>query len=138
EHIRGAGLDLSSGILIHSGGWKKLQEQAIGNQQFKAELNKVCGLKRVYNFYGMVEQVGGVFMEGEDGYFYPPSFSDVIVRDPETWEEAPVGAEGIIQLISALPYSYPGHSILTEDLGVVRNISTDRTGRMGKAFEVLG
>jgi hypothetical protein len=138
EHIRGTGLDFSNGILIHSGGWKKLQEQSISNTQYKAVLKDICGLEHVHNFYGMVEQVGGVFLEGEDGYFYPPAFSDVIIRDPETWDEVPLGTEGIIQLVSALPYSYPGHSLLTEDLGVIRSISDTAAGRMGKAFEVLG
>ena len=138
EPIRELGLDLSQGVLIHSGGWKKLQEQAVGNEAFKAALNEACGLERIYNFYGMVEQVGGVFLEGDDGYLHPPAFSDVVIRNPETWEEAAVGEQGIIQVISALPRSYPGHSILTEDLGVVHGVDNAEVGRMGKAFEVVG
>ncbi len=138
QPIRELGLDFSEGILIHSGGWKKLQEEAVGNDQFKAALEQACGLSRVYNFYGMVEQVGGVFLEGETGYLHPPVFSDVIIRNPETWEEAPDGDQGLIQVVSALPRSYPGHSILTEDLGVVRAVDDPASGRMGKAFEVIG
>jgi len=136
--VGGRGLDLSRGILIHSGGWKKLQEQAVSNPVFKARLKQLCGLERIYNFYGMVEQVGSVFLEGEDGYLHPPVFSDVLIRDPQTWEEVPDGSEGLIQVVSALPYSYPGHSILTEDLGVVRAVDNSSSGRLGKAFEVLG
>lgn len=138
EPIRASGLDLSNGVLIHSGGWKKLQEKAVGNEQFKAALQTACGLERVYNFYGMVEQVGGVFLEGDDGWLHPPAFSDVIIRNPETWREAEIGEQGIIQVVSALPRSYPGHSILTEDLGVVRAVDNEASGRMGKAFEVVG
>jgi hypothetical protein len=95
-------------------------------------------LTRIYNFYGMVEQVGSVFLEGEDGLFYPPNFGDVIVRDPITLEELPTGETGILQVLSVLPLSYPGHSLLTEDLGRIESIDRDSCGRAGKAFSVLG
>lgn len=132
------GLDLSSAILVHSGGWKKMQEEAVGNAQFKERLAAATGLKRIYNFYGLVEQVGGVFLEGEDGYLYPTNFTDVIVRDPVTWQECPPGVPGVIQVLSALPISYPGHSILTEDLGVIHGVDDSSCGRRGKCFSVIG
>jgi hypothetical protein len=138
QRLAGRGVDLSNGILVHSGGWKKLQEEAVDNATFRSRLMSLTGLHRVFNFYGMVEQIGSVFVEGDDGHLYPPSFADVIVRDPVTWEEAPVGTPGVIQVVSVLPRSYPGHSILTEDLGVVHSVDAGIGGRMGKAFSVLG
>lgn len=132
------GLDLSNGILIHSGGWKKMQADAIGNAEFKARMATGTGLKRVYNFYGMVEQVGGVFLEGDDGYLYPTNFTDLIIRDPVSWRECPPGVPGVIQVLSALPVSYPGHSILTEDLGVIHGVDDSTCGRRGKYFSVIG
>jgi hypothetical protein len=141
EQARGLGLDLSRGILVHSGGWKKLAERAVDNATFKAELRRATGLRRVYNFYGMVEQVGSVFLEGEDGLLYPPAFADVIVRDPDTMEEAAPGQVGLLQTVSVLPTSYPGHSLLTEDLGVVERVdqaAPPGCGRLGKAFRVVG
>jgi hypothetical protein len=138
QRIRTLGLDLSQGILVHSGGWKKLQESAVGNEEFKARFKADTGLARVYNFYGMVEQVGSVFLEGEDGLLYPPNFADVVIRDPETGDEAPTGTPGLIEVLSLLPQSYPGHAILTEDLGVVEHVDGSTCGRLGKAFRVLG
>jgi hypothetical protein len=133
-----AGLDLSNGILIHSGGWKSLQEQAVSAADFRAVLREAMGLTRVYNFYGMVEQVGSVFLEGDDGYLYAPNFADVIVRNPYTFEELPHGQTGVLEVLSALPRSYPGHCLLTEDLGVVHAVDSSACGRLGKAFSVLG
>ena len=133
-----SGLDLSQGILVHSGGWKKLQEQAVSAQIFRENFREACGLTRIYNFYGMVEQVGSIFLEGEDGYLYPPNFADVIIRDPNTLEELPPGQPGVIEVLSVLPRSYPGHCLLTEDLGVVHAIDSDACNRKGKAFSVLG
>jgi hypothetical protein len=133
-----AGLDLSNGILIHSGGWKKVQEQAVSAADFRTALREATGLRRIYNFYGLVEQVGSVFLEGDDGYLYPPNFADVIVRDPYTFEELPHGRTGVLEVLSALPRSYPGHCLLTEDLGVVHAVDSSACGRLGKAFSVLG
>jgi acyl-protein synthetase LuxE len=138
EPLQSLGVDLSQGILIHSGGWKKLADQAVDNATFKARLREATGLRRFYNFYGMVEQVGSVYMEGEDGMLYPPNFADIIIRDPRTWEPAPMGQPGLIQVLSALPFSYPGHSILTEDLGVIHSVDSGVDGRFGKAFSVIG
>jgi hypothetical protein len=133
-----SGIDLSRGILVHSGGWKKLESIAVGNREFREEFARRTGLARIHNFYGTVEQVGSVFVEGDDGYLYPPNFADVIIRHPITWEEAPIGVPGVIQILSALPLSYPGHSILTEDLGVLQSVDNPQCGRMGKAFSIVG
>jgi hypothetical protein len=136
--LAGQRLDFSKGMLIHTGGWKKLQEQAVSQEEFKRRFREEIGLTRVYNFYGMVEQVGSVFLEGEDGYLYPPNFGDVIVRDPVTLQELPTGEVGILQVLSLLPLSYPGHSLLTEDLGKIHSTDGSSCGRHGKAFSVLG
>lgn len=136
--LEGQGVDLSRAILVHSGGWKKLAERAVSSAAFKDRLRTGLGIERVHNFYGMVEQVGSVFFECPAGWFHPPNFGDVIVRDPVTWEPAPHGSTGVIEVLSLLPHSYPGHSLLTEDLGVVHGEDDCPCGRMGRWFEVLG
>ncbi len=138
QQVRDAGLDLRHGTLIHSGGWKKLVEQAVDNATFRAGLATATGLTRVHNFYGMVEQIGTVFLEGDDGLLYPPAFADVIIRDPLTLVPAPIGTPGVIQTVSVLPTSYPGHSILTEDLGVIERVDSGAGDRYGHGLRVLG
>jgi hypothetical protein len=138
QAIENRGIDLSRAILVHSGGWKKLQEMAVTNAEFRRRFAASTGLTHIYNFYGMVEQVGSVFVEGEDGYLYAPNYADVIVRNPVTWREAAIGETGVIQVLSVLPLSYPGHSLMTEDLGVVHGIDDSTCGRKGKRFSVVG
>ncbi|GIM93829.1 LuxE/PaaK family acyltransferase [Paractinoplanes toevensis] len=136
EVARDNGLDLSNGILIHSGGWKKLIDQAVSPSEFRERLAGV-GLTNVHNYYGMVEQIGTVFLEGPSGgSLYCPDFADVVVRDPQTWRELPPGEPGLLEVLSTLPTSYPGHVLLTEDLGVVHGI--DDGDWPGKRFSVLG
>jgi hypothetical protein len=136
EVAREHGLDLSNGILIHSGGWKKLVDHAVSPAEFRDRLAGV-GLTRTHNFYGMVEQIGTIFLEGPSGgSLYCPDFADVVIRDPHTWREQPPGEPGLIEVLSTLPTSYPGHVLLTEDLGVVHGI--DDGDWPGKRFSVLG
>jgi hypothetical protein len=131
-------LDLSNGTLIHSGGWKKLEAEAVSNKAFRAALGRRFNLTRIFNFYGFVEQMGSMFIEASDGLLYPPNFADVIIRHPETLEPLGPGEVGVIQVISLLPRSYPGHSVLTEDLGEVVTVDAGVDRRMGRAIRVHG
>ena len=132
-------LSLPRAILVHSGGWKKLYDQAVTAQEFNNRLKAVTGITSAYNFYGMVEQVGSIFLENNRGYLNAPIFSDVVIRDPFTLAPLPIGQPGLIQVVSMLPWSYPGHSLLTEDIGILRgegDVGEETVG--GRYFEVLG
>ena len=79
------------------------------------------GLKKIHNYYGLVEQTGSIFFDCEKcGCFITSIFSEVIIRD-NNFKVAKDGESGIIQLLSVLPTSYPGHNILTEDEGKIVN-----------------
>jgi acyl-CoA synthetase (AMP-forming)/AMP-acid ligase II len=138
QELDGHGLDLSGATVVHSGGWKGLEAEQVTNEELTRRLRERFGVERVCNFYGMAEQVGSVFVEGGDGLLHPARFADVVVRDPDTWEEQPVGRPGVLQVVSAVPTSYPGHSVLTEDLGVVETVDDPGVEHGGKAFRVLG
>lgn len=124
--------------LIHGGGWKRLADRQIDNDEFKRRVREVTGIERILNYYGMVEQVGSIFMECEHGRLHAPVFADVIVRDPTTFEPLPQGHTGVIQVLSTLPRSYPGHSLLTEDLGTILGDDDCPCGRPGRTFAVHG
>ncbi|WP_126428707.1 acyl-protein synthetase [Brevibacillus marinus] len=131
-------VDLSGSVLIHGGGWKKLQDQAVDNETFKQVLLEEFGISSIYNYYGMVEQVGSIFMECEMGHLHAPDFADVLIRNPDTMRPAAIGETGLIQVLSILPKSYPGHSLLTEDIGVLVGEDNCPCGRYGKYFHVHG
>ena len=131
-------LALERGIMIHGGGWKKLADQAVDNQTFKDQIKYRTGISKIYNYYGMVEQTGSIFMECEKGFLHSSIFSDVFVRDFRDFSLAPTGMQGLIQLVSLLPQSYPGHSIITEDIGEIVGIDNCSCGRLGKFFKVYG
>ncbi|KID12310.1 acyl-protein synthetase [Ponticoccus alexandrii] len=134
----GRSVSIPKGILVHSGGWKKLQDEAVDNSTFKERTYAATKISKIHNFYGMVEQVGSIFVECEAGRLHAPSFADVIIRRPHDWSVADFGEEGLIQVLSCLPQSYPGHSLLTEDIGTLLGEDDCPCGRHGRTFAVHG
>ncbi len=130
-------LMLENAILIHGGGWKKLGEKAVDNDKFKRSLKDKCGITKMCNYYGMVEQTGSIFMECEAGYLHSSIFSDIIIRNTD-FSVCGMREKGLIQLVSLLPLSYPGHNILTEDIGEIIGEDDCTCGRLGKYFKVHG
>ena len=134
----GRALNLDQGILLHSGGWKKLEDQKVGHDEFMQRAQQSLGVQQVTNFYGMAEQVGSVFVECEQGHLHAPVFADIVVRNPYDLTPSAVGEAGLLQVLSVLPFSYPGHSLLTEDRGVFLGEDDCACGRKGRYFQVLG
>lgn len=130
--------DLSNGVLVHGGGWKKLVSEAVSPEEFHSRLKDVCGLDRIHDYYGMVEQTGCIYMQCECGHLHASIFSDVITRRPIDFSECDFGEKGIIQVVSTLPESYPGHSLITEDEGIILGEDDCPCGRKGKYFKVIG
>ena len=94
-------------------------------------------LKNIYNYYGLIEQAGSIFIECKCGYFVTSIFSEIFIRD-KNFNIVKNGKRGIIQLFSLLPTSYPGHNILTEDIGEIIDGNSHKCNLKGKHFLVHG
>ena len=124
--------------MLHGGGWKKLEKEKISNKIFKKKLSEKIKIKNIYNYYGLVEQTGSIFIECKKcGYFVTSSFSDILIRDKK-FNIVKNGEKGLIQLLSLLPTSYPGHNILTEDIGEIINEEHCKCDIKSKHFVVHG
>ncbi len=138
ERFKDSGIDLSRAVLLHGGGWKKLAERSVSNRIFKETLCDAFGLSQIYNFYGMVEQVGSIFMECSEGNLHDSIYSDILIRNRDNLSVCAPGEPGLIQVASLLPQSYPGHNLLTEDVGVQLGTDDCACGKKGKYFQVSG
>ena len=127
----------NNGFLFHGGGWKKLENSSVSKKVFNKKINQFLGINKIYNYYGMIEQTGSIFIECEKGYYHPSIFSDIIIRD-KYLNVCGLNEKGIIQVSSLLPISYPGHNILTEDMGELKGKDGCKCGRKGKYFSIIG
>ena len=133
----GKRLSLENGVLIHGGGWKKLKDQSVQNSDFRKGIERVAGIKRIHDYYGMAEQTGSIFMECEMGRYHCSIFSEVILRRPD-FSLCEIGEKGIVESLSLLPRSYPGHVLLTEDYGTLLGEDDCACGRLGRSFRIDG
>ncbi len=138
EADKTSGIRLPSCHLIHGGGWKKLQSQAVSNAEFKARLKELWGIEKVSDYYGMAEQTGSIFMECECGHLHVSEYSDVFALRSEDFTPCETGEWGLLALESILPKSYPGHKLMTEDWGRILGEDDCPCGRPGKYFEIKG
>lgn len=129
--------NFNKGILIHGGGWKKMEKLSVSNKKFKLDLKRKLDLKKSYNYYGLVEQTGSIFLECNCGFFLSSNFSEVLIRN-EKFELCKLSEKGFIQLISLLPTSYPGHNILTQDIGEIKDRKLCKCKINGTRFVIHG
>ncbi len=131
--------DFSKLYLIHSGGWKKLRDQAVSNEVFASRAQELLGKQTaVHNFYGMVEQTGSIYMACEQGHLHAPVYADIRIRHSRDYSLLAAGETGLIETLSVLPRSYPGHVLLTQDIGRIDGEDDCPCGRLGRYFTVFG
>jgi hypothetical protein len=123
-------------FVLHSGGWKRLAAEAVSKEEFSLRTAALLGCRgeRVLDFYGMVEQVGTVLVDCSAGHKHAPAFADVVLRRPYTLAPVEPGDTGIIEVLSALPTSYPGQALLSEDEGMLLGVDDCPCGRKGRYF----
>ncbi len=131
-------LDMKNVVLLHGGGWKKLVNLNISNLEFNRIINEITKIPSISDYYGMVEQTGSIYMTCKYGYMHASTYSDIIIRNPEDFSICNFNEKGIIQLVSSIPTSYPGHNILTEDEGIILGEDNCKCSRKGKYFKILG
>lgn len=122
--------------IFHSGGWKKLKDQAVSKEIFSRSMAQLFNTspQNVLDFYGMAEQTGIIFVDCEYGNKHVPNFSQVFVRDIQSLKPCNIGETGLIEVMSILSDSYYCQAILTEDMGAIAGIDDCQCGRSGKYF----
>jgi len=133
-----ASIDLGRATILHGGGWKRLADKSISNTALKALALQTVNCKKLVNYYGMIEQTGSIYFECEKGRLHAPETGDILTRSFRDLSVVEAGNPGIIQVFSTLQHSYPGHSILTEDIGLVLPGGECSCGNPRPSVEILG
>jgi len=123
-------------FILHLGGWKKLADINISREEFYKEISEFFNTEkdRIIDIYGMTEQLGTIYPDCKFGNKHVSVYSDIIIRNPLTLKNEEIGKSGLIQLLSPIPHSYPGISILSDDFGHLEGIDDCSCGRKGKYF----
>jgi hypothetical protein len=121
--------------ILHIGGWKKLQDISVSKEEFNTEISNIFNtdVESVIDLYGMTETLGVVFPDCPSGFKHVPNFAEILIRDINNQKILSSG-KGFIQIISPIPHSYPGISILTDDIGEIIGQDDCTCGRLGKRF----
>jgi len=67
-----------------------------------------------------------------------PAFAEVVVRNPLTLEPVAAGQQGLVQVCSVLPTSFPGFLVLTDDMAEIIDYDECPCGRRGTSFRFAG
>lgn len=129
--------NLKSPFVLHLGGWKKLTDINISRQEFYKDICEFFNTepKKIIDIYGMTEQLGTIYPDCEFGNKHVPAYSEILIRNPSTLKCEDIGSSGLIQLLSPIPHSYPGISILSDDFGHLEGVDDCPCGRKGKYFK---
>ena len=106
---------------VHFGGWKKLHNKKVTKLEFNEQVVKKFKIENanILDIYGFSEQLGTVYVSKGSGGCEVSNFSHVLVRDPKSLKVVEDGNVGFMQFLSILPLSYPGISILNDDMGYI-------------------
>ena len=124
-------------LLLHGGGWKKMDKKKVSEKKFNKIVKQKLHLNKIINYYGMIEQTGSIFFKCNYGYFHCSNLSDIFIRDKDL-KLIKNKKKGFVQLLSLLPTSYPGNSIITEDIGEIIGEDNCKCKRQGKYFKIYG
>ena len=115
--------------------WQHLYKRL---NDLKCTVDMSNAIQLFMDHYGMSEQTGSIYLECPYGHYHASVFSDIIVRNPFDFSPCKTGERGIVQVLSVVPRSYPGHSLLTEDEGEILGIDDCPCGRKGKYVKIHG
>lgn len=137
---RGVKLRLKPGSRIMlGGGWKQFYREKVEKEELYALAEEVLGVgeQGFMEFFGAVEHPI-LYCTCKRHRFHVPVYSRVIIRDPETLAPLPMGRLGLVELMTPMVRSVPILSVMTDDLGVLRDGRECGCGIESPTLEIAG
>lgn len=131
-------LPKNSKILL-GGGWKQFYAEQTDKETFYRLAKKVLCIsdKDIIEFYGAVEHPI-MYTDCVNHHFHIPVYSRVIIRDPDSFAPLENGKTGLVNLITPMVAATPILSVMTDDLGVIRDGSECGCGICSPYLEIIG
>lgn len=120
---KGISYKMPKGSLITlGGGWKQFYAEQPDKKEFYRLVEEVLGIDEdhIIEFFGAVEHPI-LYTDCRCHHFHIPCYSRAIIRDPDTMKPIPNGHIGLVNLLTPMLRSTPVLSVMTDDLGVIRD-----------------
>lgn len=125
--------------ILFGGGWKQFGASEISKKELYAMVNNTLGIEsnNIHEFFGATEHPI-LYCSCKNKHFHIPDYARVIIRDVKTLEPVPYGQVGLINLLTPIQSNMPIVSIMTDDLGIMREGKLCGCGINNDTLEVLG
>ena len=125
--------------LLLGGGWKQFSDKEVSKESLYELVKEVLGVeeKDIHEFFGAAEHPI-LYCSCKNHHFHIPAYGKVFIRDVATMEVLPKGEVGLMNFLTPIKSSLPLVSVMTDDLGVLREGSTCGCGIQTDYFELLG
>lgn len=121
------------------GGWKQFAGMEISKAELASLFEEILGIPsdQIHEFFGAAEHPI-LYCTCPNGHFHIPVYSRVLIRDVTTQKPLAKGKAGLVNLLTPMTASIPLMSIMTDDLGIVREGKTCGCGIEADYLEILG
>ncbi len=125
--------------IMLGGGWKQFYQEAADKETFYKMAKKTLGIdeENITEFFGAVEHPI-LYTDCAKHHFHVPTYSRIIIRNPDTLEPLPMGETGLVNLISPLTTATPILSVMTDDLGILHDGKKCGCGVTTPYLEIIG
>lgn len=137
---KGLSVKLKKGSkILLGGGWKQFYTEQVDKQTFYDLAWKVLGVPEedVVEFFGAVEHPI-LYCDCKNHHFHIPIYGRVAIRDVETLEPLGMDQIGLVNLMTPMVKATPILSVMTDDLGVIRDGSQCGCGIASPYLEIIG
>lgn len=137
---RGQSVKLKKGSkILLGGGWKQFYTEQVDKKTFYDLAWKVLGVPEedVVEFFGAVEHPI-LYCDCKNHRFHIPIYGRVAIRDVETLEPLGMDQVGLVNLMTPMVKATPIISVMTDDLGVIRDGSDCGCGITSPYLEIIG
>lgn len=137
---RGLSVKLKPGSKIMlGGGWKQFYTEQVDKQTFYDLAWRILGIpeEEIVETFGAVEHPI-LYCDCKNHHFHIPIYGRVAIRDVQTLQPLGMDQVGLVNLLTPMVKATPILSIMTDDLGVIRDGSQCGCGITSPYLEIIG
>lgn len=125
--------------ILLGGGWKQFYAEQADKETFYRLAEKVLGIsdKDIIEFFGAVEHPI-MYTDCVNHHFHIPVYSRVVIRGCDDFSPLKNGETGLVNLITPMVSATPILSVMTDDLGILRDGAECGCGIKAPYLELIG